>query len=104
MRRAVAGMMLSGAILAIQPAFAADPVIEPLPPLRQGEIIDFVAPPPFYTKPNPLDVWQFYAVGRAGKFQARVALTPYGAYYLYNGQPFHWTSIRSRQVMPYIVD
>lgn len=41
-------------------------------------------------RPNPYDVWQFYAVDNYGRFRPRVAEYPDGLRYVYNGQPFPW--------------
>jgi hypothetical protein len=46
---------------------------------------------PVYLRTSRYDVWQYYAVDRQGMFRPRVIYAPYGAYYLYNGQPFPWT-------------
>ena len=103
MRNIIAAMMVGG-VMWVQAAAADDPATGPQPPLRPRDVVEVEAPPPLYFKPNPLDVWQFYAVDRAGKFQARVVLSPYGPFYLYNGMPFPWLSTRSIQVMPYLMD
>src|SRR5207253_1434585 len=50
MRKMLRGIALAGAMLSAQDLYAADPGTAPLPPVRSGEIIDFVAPPPLYTK------------------------------------------------------
>jgi hypothetical protein len=50
------------------------------------------------------DVWQYYGVDRFGRFRARVIYSPYGAYYLYNGKPYPWTTTHALDFMPYVVD
>lgn len=50
------------------------------------------------------EVWQNYAVDSFGRFTPRVILSPYGSYYLYNGQPYPWITNRSTAFMPYATD
>lgn len=50
------------------------------------------------------EVWQYYGVDRSGRFLPRVVLSPYGAYYLYNGRPYPWTTTRPGVHMPYVLD
>ena len=50
------------------------------------------------------DVWQYYGVDRYGRFRARVIYSPYGSYYLYNGEPYPWTTTHQLDFMPYVVD
>jgi hypothetical protein len=54
-----------------------------------------------YERRNRLDVWQYYAVDRQGRWRPRVIYSPYGPYYLYNGAPFPYTSTRMSEFMPY---
>jgi len=53
---------------------------------------------PSYYRTSRYDVWQYYAVDRFGHFRPRVVLSPYGAYYLYNGRPFPWVSTHMAEV------
>jgi hypothetical protein len=62
----------------------------------------FHAPPVFY-RPSRYAVWQFYGVDRAGYFRPLVVDGPYGAYYLYNGMAYPWTSTHSRDFIPSVV-
>jgi hypothetical protein len=50
------------------------------------------------------EVWQYYGVDRSGRFLPRVVLSPHGAYYLYNGRPYPWTTTRPGLHMPYALD
>src|SRR5262249_18388271 len=74
---------------------------EILPPPRQSVM---PAQPPVFARPNPYDIWQYYAVGRNGHFGPLVIYSPYGAYYLYNGEPFPWTNTRPLEIAPKVVD
>jgi hypothetical protein len=60
--------------------------------------------PASYHRTSRYDVWQFYGVDRSGRFRPRVILSPHGAYYLYNGQPFPWVSNHPMEFAPYVVD
>jgi hypothetical protein len=107
MRRTLIHLILSAAVLgAANPGPAADgpeltPLADPAPVvvMPPGSFV----PLGFY-RPNRLDVWQYYAVDRSGHFRPRVALTPEGAYYMYNGAPYPWLGVRPRDVMTYILD
>ena len=50
------------------------------------------------------EVWQYYGVDRSGRFLPRVIQSPYGAYYLYDGRPYPWTTTRPSVHMPYALD
>lgn len=54
--------------------------------------VNLLAPAP--APPGPRDVWQLYGVDQSGRFRPRVIYAPSGAYYLYNRQPFPWTTTR----------
>lgn len=54
--------------------------------------------------PGTREVWQYYGVDSTGRFRPLVVNSPLGAYYLYNGQPFPWTTTRPGLYMPYAVD
>jgi len=47
-------------------------------------------------------VWQNLSVDRQGYWRARVILTPNGAFYRYNGQPFPWTTTQPLLYAPYM--
>ena len=59
-----------------------------------------LGPMPFfpYAPPDPppqfgrRDVWQYFSVNSRGQFVPRVVYGPHGAYYLYNGRPFPYTT------------
>jgi hypothetical protein len=59
--------------------------------------------PGFY-RTSHYAIWENHGIDRQGRWRPRVAYSPYGSYYLYNGQPFPWSSILQREWMPYIVD
>jgi hypothetical protein len=43
--------------------------------------------------------WSLYGVDQMGRFRPRVVLSPYGSYYLRNGEPYPWMP-EPRLVMP----
>jgi hypothetical protein len=53
---------------------------------------------------NRYAVWQYYDVDRFGRFRPVVVNSPYGAYYLFNGERFPWATVHYLEVMPKIVD
>jgi hypothetical protein len=81
------------------------PADEPLPRRVPAPVI-YPPPyaPPVYYRRSAYEVWQYYGVDRQGQFRPRVIYSPSGAYYLYNGAPFPWTSTRQLEFMPYAVD
>lgn len=58
---------------------------------------------PFY-RASRYEVWQYYGVDRFGRFRPRVILSPHGAYYLYNGQPYPWVTTHEADFLPHVVD
>jgi hypothetical protein len=81
---------------------------ERLPPPKESEP-QYVLPersylPALYFRTNRYDVWQYYGVDRLGRFRPRVVYSPYGSYYLYNGQPYPWVTTHARDFMPYVMD
>jgi hypothetical protein len=79
---------------------------EPLPsprPLPPEYVVVPYSPPAFY-RTSDYDVWQYYGVDRSGRWRPLVVQGPHGPFYLYNGQPFPWTSVHPREVMPYAAD
>jgi len=67
------------------------------PPPR---LVETFVPP--YVRTSRYAVWDFYAVDRMGHFKPRVAYTPYGAFYLYNGAPYPWVTTHELDVMPHV--
>ena len=67
---------------------------ETLPPPRPVNPPAVLVPAPpvyrLYTPPLSRDVWQNYGVDYKGFWRPRVAFTPQGDIYLYNGAPFFW--------------
>jgi hypothetical protein len=57
-----------------------------------------------YFRTSRYDVWQYYAVDRFGHFRPRVIYSPYGSFYLYNGEPYPWVSNHPLEFMPYVSD
>jgi hypothetical protein len=113
MVRPVVRLSLLAALLSLQsPLRAADPAAEPLPaprllvPPQTPQVVPEVTVHPFagFYRPSHLAVWDYYGVDRFGRYRPRVIYSPYGSYYLYNGEPFPWTQVRQREIMGYIVD
>src|SRR3954451_7467445 len=80
---------------------AAEPV-EALPAPRP--VLVAPAPGGVYPRGSQYEGWQNYGVDRYGRFRPLVINSPSGAYYRYNGAPFPWTTTRSMEFMPYLVD
>jgi len=84
------------------------PEVLPLPREVEGKDVApaprVLGPMPFfpYAPPEPppqfgrRSVWQLYSVNSQGQFVPRVVYSPYGAYYLYNGRPFPYTTTQPR--------
>jgi len=81
---------------------------ETLPiPSKEGPEIIIPEDGPLYRaflQTSRYDVWQYYGVDRFGRFRPRVIYSPYGSYYLYNGEPYPWTTTHALDFMPYVVD
>jgi hypothetical protein len=79
---------------------------EPQPPKQEPESL----PPPKMLVPEPLYVfpprvqsrwvWSLYAPNSAGRMRPRVVLSPYGSYYLRDGEPFPWTTTQQQLLLP----
>jgi hypothetical protein len=112
MFRSAGLVVLAIAIASLAPAaWAADPppvqilhapqkvISEPTAPVWIVEV-----PPPLpYQRINRWDVWQVYGVDRRSHWRPRVAYTPYGAFYMFNGQPYPYTALHQRDFMPYVL-
>ncbi len=100
MRGSMAKMFLIYIVLSlISPQASAQDKKEELLPVPRIEAplffpaTNLLLPPP--SPPvGPRDVWQLYGVDQGGRFRPRVIYSPAGAYYLYNRQPFPWTTTR----------
>ena len=57
-----------------------------------------------FERPNPYDVWKFYAVDRRGTFRPRIVLDPVMPYYLATGEPYPYLNVKPRVFMPYITE
>jgi hypothetical protein len=85
------------------------PKAEPLPPPTPVEaevalpVIE-LAPVLPYERIDRYEKWQYYAVDRQGYWRPRVAYSPYGAYYLYDGTPYRFAPIRYLNWMSYATD
>lgn len=82
---------------------------EAKPPKQEPELLApprQIAPPIAYyivpAAPPRLDTraaWSLFGVDQAGRFRPRVVLSPYGSYYLHNGEPYPWMP-EPRLLMP----
>src|SRR5262249_8973760 len=70
----------------------APPDTLPAPRPVSPPVVVLPAPPVYrpYTPPLSRDVWRNYDVDYKGFWRPRVAFTPRGDFYLYNGAPFFW--------------
>jgi hypothetical protein len=98
-------MHATAAILFLSGLSGPMPEVEPLPPPTRlpAPAVHVQSLPPGigFWRPSAYDVWQIRAVGHNGAFLPRVVATPYGAYYLYNGHPYPWTSTRPTDYVQY---
>src|SRR5438309_672616 len=102
MSRLLAGPALM--MLLVAGARAADDAKQPeqLPRPRELPSEAVVVPielSPYTTfvRDNRWDVWQYYGVNNWGYFRPRVAYSPYGSYYLYNGRPYPFDQLYPRE-------
>jgi hypothetical protein len=93
------------------PSLFADEPAKPeiLPAPKADKVVEIIDPsdPAYYNPYNRIsryEIWQHYGVDRFGRFRPRVVLTPYGAYYSYNGAPYPWLTTHSLEFMPLVVD
>jgi hypothetical protein len=84
------GMLVSGT-----PGQAGEPAdtLPPPRPLRSPAAMPAAPVYRLYTPPLSRDVWQAYDVDYKGFWRPRVAFTPRGDYYLYNGAPYFWADM-----------
>jgi hypothetical protein len=75
----------------------------PAPRPVSGQIMPYYIPNSLPI-PGTREVWQYYGVDSTGRFRPLVVNSPLGAYYLYNGHPYPWTTTRPGSYMPYAVD
>ena len=99
MSRVMLGIVVFSALAGV--VRADDPL--PAPRVVQAPPSYVVGPLP-YARRSAYEVWQYYGVDRRGFFRPLVVYSPYGAYYLYDGAPFPWTTTHQREFMPYVVD
>lgn len=96
--------MIQGQLLAVMLCSLASPIPvqdekeAPLPPPREIRIETVESPavvyPPGNLRQSRYAVWQLYSVDQKGQFKPRVVDSPYGPYYLYNGQPFPYSNLQ----------
>jgi len=99
MRTLLAGLVA----LAMAGTAGADDAVAPPPRVLPSDAPPLGLLPPlgFYRK-SAYEVWQNLSVDRQGYWRARVILTPNGAFYRYNGQPFPWTTTQPLLYAPYM--
>jgi hypothetical protein len=96
-------VLASGAAAADPPPAEILHAPQKVEPAPVAPVWVYPVPPPLpYQRINRWDVWQNYGVDRQGYWRPRVAYTPYGAFYLFNGQPYPYTAIHQRDFMPYV--
>jgi hypothetical protein len=85
-------------------AIAQEPEQLPNPKPRAAPaapIVTYFAYPVVPPRLESRNVWSLFAPDQKGIMRPRVALAPYGSsYYLYNGEPFPWTTTQPRLIMP----
>ncbi len=97
----VAALCSSSLARAEEPAPKGEPL--PLPRPVSSNLFSYYLPSSL-PQPGTREIWQYYGVDSTGRFRARVILSPLGAYYLYNGEPYPWTTTRPLSHMPYALD
>jgi hypothetical protein len=90
----------------IPPAPAPGPLPVPLPgSLPSIQYIPHpILPPPPPPRLDSRNAWALFAVDQSGHFRYRVVLSPYGSYYLYNGQPYYGTTTQQLYFAPRTTD
>ncbi len=68
------------------------------------EIVPSYEIAPYESPFGSREVWQHYGPNSQGRFVPRVILTPYGALYSRNLQPYPWLQNRPTAIMPYARD
>ena len=85
---------------------ADEPIAPPRPVPAEALPINptpYAQPMPY--RPSQYDVWQTLSVDRYGRWRPRVIYAPgSGAFYLYNGAPYPFTTAEPRRWMPYAGD
>jgi hypothetical protein len=72
---------------------------EQLAPPRQMAPITYYFVPAAPPRLDTRAAWSLFGVDQMGRFRPRVVLSPYGSYYLHNGEPYPWMP-EPRLVMP----
>jgi hypothetical protein len=103
MRTRLAVLLVSLASLAPAALRAQDPPAV-LPPPHALTPLVMVPAVTGFERPNPYDVWKFYAVDRRGYFRPRVVLDPVMPYYLATGEPYPLLNVKPHVFMPYIME
>jgi hypothetical protein len=99
MRTLLAGLVALG----FSGLAVADDAVAPQPRVLQTDTpLPGLLPPLGFYRKSAYEVWQNLSVDRQGNWRARVILTPYGAFYRYNGQPFPWTTTQPLLYTPYM--
>jgi hypothetical protein len=80
---------------------ANEPEKLPAPKLKVEPPIVIV---PTYPRTDTREVWQHYGVNAFGRFVPRVIVTPHGAYYSRNLEPYPWPYNRPSAVLPQVVN
>jgi hypothetical protein len=103
------GLIVGGSVAPAQPPVPPAPD-ETLPaprvaPAEPPVVITGPYLPPVPYRVSAYEVWQHLGTNRQGQWVPRVILMPDGtAYYSYSGKPYPWTTLYSRNLMPYAND
>ena len=103
MRTGLTIVLVSLASLAPAGLRAQDPPAT-LPPPHALTPLVTLPPVTGFERPNPYDVWKFYAVDRRGTFRPRVVLDPVMPFYLATGESYPLLNVKPQVFMPYITD
>ena len=83
---------------------------QPQPPKQEPEAFPapkVIPPEVIYELPPRIPTrwrWSLYAPNSAGIMRPRVVLSPYGSYYLRDGEPYPWTTTRPDLILPRVAN
>jgi hypothetical protein len=107
MRRLVLATFVLGGMSSVtcadEPAKDKPSFVAPVPKEVTSDYLPYYLPASL-PQPGTREAWQYYGVDNRGRWRARVILSPVGAYYYYNGEPFYYTTTQPKLYMPYVVD
>jgi hypothetical protein len=83
------------------PLAPAPAVPAPAPSIQYMPYPLLPPPPPRLDSRN---AWALFGVDQTGHYRYRVVMSPYGSYYLYNGQPYYGTTLKQTYIQPKTTD